>query len=182
MLRDSSRTSLLGRLIAAKPGLELFAILATSLVDRRDACVRAPAQRGENPHPERQGDHDGEQHRDDEWEVTHAHQVGAPEDERCQYDNECKAGQRVGQHVDDEAGSGARLRHGLSLPTARIFTDKEVFCVAYLLLVVVLAGLIYIGWRLTRATSGGPRTRTIGPDDDPDFLRRLGPGDNPRPS
>jgi hypothetical protein len=73
------------------------------------------------------------------------------------------------------------LRHGLSLPTTRIFTDKEVFCVAYLLLVAVLGGLIYIGWRLTRATAGRPRTRTIGPDDDPEFLRRLGHGDNPRP-
>ncbi len=54
---------------------------------------------------------------------------------------------------------------------------------AYLLLVAVLSGLIYIGWRLTRATAGRPpRTRTIGPDDDPDFLRRLGHGDNPRPN
>jgi hypothetical protein len=54
--------------------------------------------------------------------------------------------------------------------------------VAYLLLVLVLAGLIYAGWRLTRATaSRPPGTRTIGPDDDPDFLRRLGHGDNPRP-
>jgi hypothetical protein len=32
-----------------------------------------------------------------------------------------------------------------------------------------------------RATSR-PKTRVIGPDDDPDFLRRLGHGDtNPRP-
>jgi hypothetical protein len=53
--------------------------------------------------------------------------------------------------------------------------------VAYLLLVVVLGGLVYIGWRLTRATAGRPGTRTIGPDDDPDFLRRLG-GDKPRPN
>jgi hypothetical protein len=54
--------------------------------------------------------------------------------------------------------------------------------VAYLLLVVVLAGLIYIGWRLTRATAARPRPRTIGPDDDPDFLRRIGPEDKPRPN
>jgi hypothetical protein len=52
--------------------------------------------------------------------------------------------------------------------------------VAYLLFMLVLAGLIYAGWRLTRATASPPRTRTIGPDDDPDFLRRLGQGDNPR--
>ncbi|MDX1883430.1 hypothetical protein [Mycolicibacterium sp. 120270] len=51
---------------------------------------------------------------------------------------------------------------------------------AYLLLVLVLSGLIYIGWRLTRATDR-PRTRTIGPDDDPEFLRRIG-GDKPRPN
>ena len=49
---------------------------------------------------------------------------------------------------------------------------------AYLLLILVLAGLIYAGWRLTRMTAVRPKTRVIGPDDDPDFLRRLGHGDN----
>lgn len=52
---------------------------------------------------------------------------------------------------------------------------------AYLLLILVLAGLIYAGWRLTRLTAARPRTRVIGPDDDPDFLRRLGPDNKPRP-
>jgi hypothetical protein len=52
--------------------------------------------------------------------------------------------------------------------------------VAYLLLLLVLAGLAYIGWRLLRVSSSRPRTRVIGPDDDPDFLRRLGREDNPR--
>ncbi|PEG39810.1 hypothetical protein CQY20_09150 [Mycolicibacterium agri] len=51
---------------------------------------------------------------------------------------------------------------------------------AYLLLVLVLAGLIYLGWRLTNATASRPTTRTIGPDDDPEFLRSLGNKDNPR--
>jgi hypothetical protein len=50
--------------------------------------------------------------------------------------------------------------------------------VAYLLLILVLAGLIYAGWRLTRMTAARPKTRVRGPDDDPDFLRRLGHGDN----
>jgi hypothetical protein len=55
--------------------------------------------------------------------------------------------------------------------------------VAYLLLTLVLAGLAYAGWRLTRMTAAThPKTRVIGPDDDPDFLRRLGRGDDkPRP-
>jgi hypothetical protein len=54
--------------------------------------------------------------------------------------------------------------------------------VAYLLLILVLAGLIYAGWRLTRLTAAArPRTRVIGPDDDPDFLRRLGPDNDLRP-
>ena len=45
---------------------------------------------------------------------------------------------------------------------------------AYLLLTLVLAGLAYAGWRLTRLTAAArPKTRTIGPDDDPDFLWRL---------
>lgn len=55
---------------------------------------------------------------------------------------------------------------------------------AYLLLILLLVGLSYVGWRLMRATGGAgggqPRSRTIGPDDDPDFLRRLGHEDNPR--
>ena len=52
---------------------------------------------------------------------------------------------------------------------------------AFLLLVLVLAGLVYVGWRLTRMTAARPKTRVIGPDDDPDFLRRLRDGDNPKP-
>lgn len=53
---------------------------------------------------------------------------------------------------------------------------------AYLLLLLILAGLIYVGWRMMRANADRPRTRTIGPDDDPDFLRRLGQDDKkPRP-
>jgi hypothetical protein len=52
--------------------------------------------------------------------------------------------------------------------------------VAFVLLILVVAGLAYAGWRIIRATASRPKTRVIGPDDDPDFLRRLGHGDNPR--
>lgn len=48
----------------------------------------------------------------------------------------------------------------------------------YLLVILVLAGLVYTAWRLTRANSARTKTRVIGPDDDPDFLWRLGRGDN----
>ena len=51
---------------------------------------------------------------------------------------------------------------------------------AYLFAILVLAGLIYVGFRLMRANTSRQRTRTIGPDDDPDFLRRLGPENKPR--
>ncbi|WP_173009822.1 hypothetical protein [Mycolicibacterium sp. P9-64] len=47
----------------------------------------------------------------------------------------------------------------------------------YLFLIIILAGLAYTTFRLVRAVSNRPKTRTIGPDDDPDFLRRLGHGD-----
>ncbi len=50
----------------------------------------------------------------------------------------------------------------------------------YLLLVLILATLIYLGWRAARAHMNRPKTRVIGPDDDPEFLRRLGHGDNNR--
>ena len=49
---------------------------------------------------------------------------------------------------------------------------------AYLLLILVLAVLVYVGWRITRAAANRPRTRGIGPDDDPDFLRRINPRDD----
>jgi hypothetical protein len=50
--------------------------------------------------------------------------------------------------------------------------------VAYLLLILVVAGLIYLGWRLMRVSASRPAPRVIGPDDDPDFMRRLGQDDN----
>ncbi|WP_070903964.1 hypothetical protein [Mycobacterium tuberculosis] len=50
----------------------------------------------------------------------------------------------------------------------------------YLLLVLILATLIYLGWRAAWAQMNRPKTRVIGPDDDPEFLRRLGHGDNNR--
>ncbi|MCP9274237.1 hypothetical protein [Mycolicibacterium arenosum] len=51
----------------------------------------------------------------------------------------------------------------------------------YLLLVLILAGLAYAVWRLTRTVGTRPQTRMIGPDDDPDFLRRIGnPDTDPR--
>jgi hypothetical protein len=52
--------------------------------------------------------------------------------------------------------------------------------VLYLFAILVLAVLAYVGWRMMRANAIGSRTRVIGPDDDPDFLRRLGPDGKPR--
>lgn len=49
---------------------------------------------------------------------------------------------------------------------------------AYLLLILVLAALVYVGWRVTRMTANRPRTRVIGPDDDPEFLQRINPQDD----
>ncbi len=51
----------------------------------------------------------------------------------------------------------------------------------YLLLVLVLGTLVYLGWRVVHAQSQRPKTRVIGPDDDPEFLWRLGRGDNDDP-
>ncbi len=48
----------------------------------------------------------------------------------------------------------------------------------YLLLALVLGTLIYVGWRAARSQIDRPKTRVIGPDDDPEFLRRLNHGDN----
>ena len=48
----------------------------------------------------------------------------------------------------------------------------------FLLLALVLGALIYVGWRAARSQVTRPKSRVIGPDDDPEFLRRLGHGDN----
>ena len=48
----------------------------------------------------------------------------------------------------------------------------------YLLLVLILGSLVYVGWRAARAQINRPKSRVIGPDDDPDFLWRLSHGDN----
>jgi len=50
--------------------------------------------------------------------------------------------------------------------------------VLYLLLVLVLGTLIYVGWRAARSQAHRAKSRVIGPDDDPEFLRRLGNGDD----
>ncbi|MGE2732839.1 hypothetical protein [Mycolicibacterium vaccae] len=49
---------------------------------------------------------------------------------------------------------------------------------AYLLLMLVVAAVVYIGWRMSRMAANRPRTRVIGPDDDPEFLRRITPRDD----
>lgn len=48
----------------------------------------------------------------------------------------------------------------------------------YLLLIVIVAALAYVGLRAVRSQSHRTTTRVIGPDDDPDFLWRLSNGDN----
>jgi hypothetical protein len=50
--------------------------------------------------------------------------------------------------------------------------------VLYLLLVLVVGTLLYVGWRTAHSQASRPKTRVIGPDDDPEFLWRLGHGDN----
>ena len=47
----------------------------------------------------------------------------------------------------------------------------------YLLLVLILGSVVYVGWRAARAQTNRPKSRVIGPDDDPDFLWRLSHGD-----
>jgi hypothetical protein len=58
--------------------------------------------------------------------------------------------------------------------------NKEVFVLQFLFSAIILAGLAYGAWRLVRAAASRPKTRTIGPDDDPDFLNRLNHGKDPR--
>jgi hypothetical protein len=47
----------------------------------------------------------------------------------------------------------------------------------YLLVIIIVAALVYVGIRAIRTQSSKKNTRVIGPDDDPDFLRRLNHGD-----
>jgi hypothetical protein len=52
--------------------------------------------------------------------------------------------------------------------------------VTYLFVVLlIIAALVYVGWRLRNvARNARPKSRVIGPDDDPEFLWRLGRGDD----
>jgi threonine/homoserine/homoserine lactone efflux protein len=56
--------------------------------------------------------------------------------------------------------------------------------VQYLLIVLLVAALVYLGWRLLRAKTNRSQPRVVGPDDDPEFLWRLGrdSGGNPKDS
>ncbi|CAN5717247.1 hypothetical protein BH10ACT9_BH10ACT9_33670 [soil metagenome] len=49
---------------------------------------------------------------------------------------------------------------------------------SFLVLVLLLAAVGYVAWRVVKARAGRPRPRTIGPDDDPEFLWRLNHPDN----
>jgi hypothetical protein len=49
--------------------------------------------------------------------------------------------------------------------------------VLYLLLILAIATLVYVGLRSARAHAHRSTTRIIGPDDDPEFLWKLGGGD-----
>ncbi len=51
----------------------------------------------------------------------------------------------------------------------------------FLLLALIIAAVVYVGWRAVRAQATRPKTRVIGPDDDPDFLWRLNHGGNNKP-
>ena len=50
----------------------------------------------------------------------------------------------------------------------------------YLLLVLILGTFLYVGWRAARSQVSRPKSRVIGPDDDPDFLKSLDRYRDPR--
>jgi lipopolysaccharide export system protein LptC len=50
--------------------------------------------------------------------------------------------------------------------------------VTVLFVILVLAALVYAGWRATQSRAHQPTKRVIGPDDDPEFMWRLSHGDN----
>jgi hypothetical protein len=52
--------------------------------------------------------------------------------------------------------------------------------VLYLVLILVVATVVYMGVRSNRSRVHRPSTRVIGPDDDPEFLWKLG-GDEKHP-
>lgn len=113
------------------------------------------------------------------------------EDRRGQHGDQDQPSKRVQQNVDHQARAGPtgrfpgppgltlNTRHGLKPTDGAYIYTKEVY-VQFLLLVIILAGLAYVAWRVMRAANNRPRRRVIGPDDDPDFLNRLNHGEDPR--
>ena len=67
-----------------------------------------------------------------------------------------------------------RRRSKTSGSQTRVYSFRGGSGVLYLLLIVVIAALTYVGLRAVRANAHKPTTRVIGPDDDPDFLRKIG--------
>lgn len=47
----------------------------------------------------------------------------------------------------------------------------------YVLIAAAFAALIYAGWRISQSVPTRPQTRVTGPDDDPEFLRRISKDD-----
>ena len=131
-LGDSRVASLLPS--APQPGLQLLAVAAATLVDQRDARGGALAQRGQDPDPQRQGDHDREQQRHDERELADPDQLRDVVDRRGQGDHQRDPRERVDDDVAREAAGRARglvvriVRHGAEPTDARIFGQRRFTC------------------------------------------------------
>ena len=135
-------SSFRGRLFAAQPGLQLLAVAGAgarrtrrcwrwraAAAGRRPRCPAAARSRSRTAGRRRAG-----------TRATPS-RCAAAEDHRGQDGDEQQPGHSVDQHVDarSRGSGGAVVRHGPSLPTARIFRSRRFF-VAYLLLILVLAG------------------------------------------
>ena len=113
--------------------------------------------------------------------------MSGADDHYGQDGHEEQAGKRIEQDVDHcprtrPTGRLTRtlvIRHELKPTDGAYIYTKEV-SVQFLLLVLIVAGLAYVAWRFVRAANNRPRTRVIGPDDDPDFLNRINHGKDPR--
>ena len=105
------------------------------------------------------------------------------EDGRGQHADQQQSGKGVDHNVAHHTtgrAAGLIVRHATEPTDARIFGLRRFSPVLYLLLILIVIGLTYVVMRTVRANAQRPTTRVIGPDDDPEFLWKIGRGTTPR--
>lgn len=141
--------------------MKLLAVTAPAFVDQRDARIRAPTQRTEQPDSQRQRHHDGKQQSHHNGKVANSDQVADTEDGGRHRSDEREPCCHVGEHIEIQPGSGSWVVRHESEPSAGAYIGRK----------EVLSGVFAPSSRLGRtrlrrlADDPDEREPTAHPDD-----------------